>query len=95
MSKYCRPGGRKTGKSKKKADQIHASRRAIERFGMCFSKRMRDEAVERIQNNQATFVRKDSNTRTVWDNAIPRYPQARVLYSRVTKEIVTMWNKNG
>jgi hypothetical protein len=85
---------KRRNRSKKKCDRIHSIRRSSERFRKTFSKKQRKEAIRRIQNNEATFVRRSSNTRTIWDNAVPGLPNARVVYSKITKEIVTMWDKS-
>src|SRR5271156_5148513 len=44
----------------------HAKLRAEERYGLNLNKEARNEIVNLIQTNQAEFVGKQSNTRTLW-----------------------------
>ena len=44
----------------------HAKKRAEERYGLNLNKEARHEIVSMIQSNQAEFVGKQSNTRTLW-----------------------------
>jgi hypothetical protein len=44
----------------------HAKRRAEERYGLNLNKEARHEIVSMIQQNQAEFVGKQSNTRSLW-----------------------------
>lgn len=44
----------------------HAKKRAEERYGLDLNKQARHEIVNMIQTNQAEFVAKQSNTRTLW-----------------------------
>lgn len=44
----------------------HAKQRAGERYGLNLNKEARHEIVSLIQTNQAEFVGKQSNTRTLW-----------------------------
>ena len=55
--------------SNKKTPQVlnaHAKQRAEERYGLNLNKQARHEIVQMIQTNQAEFVGKESNTRTLW-----------------------------
>lgn len=55
--------------SNKKTPQVlnaHAKQRAEERYGLNLNKEARHEIVQMIQTNQAEFVGKESNTRTLW-----------------------------
>jgi hypothetical protein len=55
--------------SDKKTPQIlnaHAKQRAEERYGLNLNKHARHEIVQMIQTNQAEFVGKESNNRTLW-----------------------------
>jgi hypothetical protein len=45
---------------------VHAKKRAEERYGVSLNKEARREIVQLIQTNQAKFVGKQSNTRTLW-----------------------------
>jgi hypothetical protein len=44
----------------------HAKKRAEERYGLNLNKEARHEIVSMIQTNQAEFVGKQSNTRSLW-----------------------------
>lgn len=44
----------------------HAKKRAEERYGLNLNKEARHEIVQMIQTNQAEFVGKQSNTRSLW-----------------------------
>ena len=44
----------------------HAKKRAEERYGLNLNKEARHEIVSMIQQNQAEFVGKQSNTRSLW-----------------------------
>src|SRR5271169_6644645 len=44
----------------------HAKKRAEERYGLNLNKEARHEIVSMIQTNQAEFVGKQSNNRTLW-----------------------------
>jgi hypothetical protein len=44
----------------------HAKQRAEERYGLNLNKTARHEIVHMIQTDQAEFVGKESNTRTLW-----------------------------
>ena len=53
----------------KKTPQVlnaHAKQRAEERYGLNLNKEARHEIVQMIQTNQAEFVGKESNSRTLW-----------------------------
>ncbi len=45
---------------------VHAKQRAKERYGINLNKQARHEIVQMIQTNQAEFVGKESNSRTLW-----------------------------
>jgi hypothetical protein len=44
----------------------HAKRRAEERYGLNLNKEARHEIVSMIQSNQAEFIGKQSNNRSLW-----------------------------
>ena len=44
----------------------HAKQRAEERYNLNLNKQARHEIVQMIQTNQAEFVGKESNTRSLW-----------------------------
>jgi hypothetical protein len=44
----------------------HAKKRAEERYGLNLNKAARHEIVQMIQKNEAEFVGKESNNRTLW-----------------------------
>ncbi len=75
---------------KKKADRLHCTRRFMERFGIHYNGEMRRRILRNIWDGKGIFVKKPTNTRTVWKGVVPGYPDILVVYSRSTKEIVTV-----
>lgn len=56
-------------KGTKKTPEIlnaHAKKRAGERYGLNLNKHARHEIVQMIQKNEAEFIGKQSNTRSLW-----------------------------
>lgn len=78
-------------KTRKRARRMHSFRRAGQRYGINFSKKREELAIQLIQNGEATFVKKSNCTSnaTIWD--IP-YDDAvlRVVYSKRCKSIITV-----
>jgi hypothetical protein len=70
----------------------HCERRFAERTDIPhYSKRMRTEILSSIREGRGVFVKKTTNSRTVWKNVVPGHPEVYVVYSNTTKEIVTMY----
>lgn len=75
--------------SKAKAERLHRQRRAVERCGKKFSNETFDRFADDIRCGRATFLRRTSNTRTVW--AVQHDgQQIAVVYNRTTKQIITV-----
>jgi len=75
---------------KKVADRLHCTRRFMERFGIHYTGELRHLILRNIREQRGIFVKKLSNTRTVWKRVVPGHPDILVLYSSSTKEIVTV-----
>lgn len=73
---------------KKKAQSIHAKRRANQRYDLTLSSKDLKEVVKRIQAGNATFIRRDSLRVTVWKILI-HDTIVKVAYDRIRKQIVT------
>ena len=82
--------GRSPYGEKKVADRSHCTRRFMERFGINYTGELRNLILSNIREQKGTFVKKLSNTRTVWKKVVPGHPDILVLYSSSTKEIVTV-----
>lgn len=80
-------------KSKRKAQIIHASARAVERVGIILSERKNAEVVKMIQNKQAVFVRRQSKRVSIWDVCFEE-TEMRVAYDKDRKVIVTVMTKD-
>lgn len=58
----------------------HARNRAVERYGLSLTKELYQEMISEIQRGKASFLFKESNTRTHWlvkDQFIVVYDRAR------------------
>lgn len=67
---------------------LHALRRAIERYGAYLSRRDLDELASKVRKGNARFVRRVSGTRTEW-LVVHHGKTFRVGYSKSTKQITT------
>ena len=76
--------------TKKQIDRWHCERRVAERLGIPYTKKMRDAVLSAIRENRGTFLGKLTNTRSVWKDVVPGFPDIRVIYSKSTHEVVTM-----
>lgn len=52
---------------KKKAQEIHARRRAMSRFGLTFGRGRQTEAIRQIQSGKAKFLERQSNRVSIWE----------------------------
>lgn len=78
--------------SDKKTPKIlnaHAKKRAEERYGLDLNKQARNEIVEMIQTNQAKFVGKQSNTRTLWQVSYQEQ-NLNVVYDKARSTMCTV-----
>lgn len=60
---------RKKGKPKKRAQEIHATRRALERYGVKLTRQDLEIMINLIQQNSENvkFIEKDSHRVTIWE----------------------------
>jgi hypothetical protein len=83
--------------SDKKTPQIlnaHAKQRAEERYGLNLNKQARHDVVQMIQTNQAEFVGKQSNSRTLW--RVQYQDQSlNVVYDKVRSTVCTVLPKEA
>jgi hypothetical protein len=81
----------------KKTPQIlnaHAKQRAEERYGLNLNKQARHDVVQMIQTNQAEFVGKQSNSRTLW--RVQYQDQSlNVVYDKVRSTVCTVLPKEA
>lgn len=82
---------------KKKTPKIlnaHAKRRAEERYGLELNKDARREIVQMIQSNQAEFVSRTSNNRTLWK--VPYQDETlNVVYDKARQAMCTVLPKDA
>lgn len=74
---------------KKKAQKIHAKRRALQRYSIELNKSLHKDWIHQIQNGVAKFVERQSNRISVYEilvegKIIP------VVYDKIRKNIVTV-----
>jgi hypothetical protein len=67
---------------------LHALRRAVERYGAYLSRRDLDELAVKVKKGKARFIRRISGTRTEW-LVVHHGRTFRVGYSKSTKQITT------
>lgn len=72
----------------------HAKKRAEERYGVNLNKHTRREIVSKIQSNQAKFVAKHSNNRTLWK--VPHGEETlNVVYDKKRQTVCTVLPKDA
>jgi hypothetical protein len=72
----------------------HAKKRAEERYGLNLNKEARHEIVSKIQTNQAEFVGKQSNNRSLW--RVPYQDQSlNVVYDKARSTMCTLLPKEA
>jgi hypothetical protein len=72
----------------------HAKKRAEERYGLNLNKEARHEIVQMIQTNQAEFVGKQSNNRTLWRVTYQDQP-LNVVYDKARSTMCTVLPKEA
>lgn len=72
----------------------HAKKRAEERYGLNLNKEARHEIVQMIQKNQAEFVGKQSNNRTLWRVTYQDQP-LNVVYDKARSTMCTVLPKEA
>jgi len=83
-----------TNKKTPKILNAHAKRRAEERYGLVINKDARHEIVGMIQSNQASFVGKQSNTRSLW--RVQYHDQSlNVVYDKARNTMCTVLPKEA
>jgi len=72
----------------------HTKKRAEERYGVSLNKYARREIVQMIQSNQAEFVAKHSNNRTLWK--VPYQNETlNVVYDKQRQTLCTVLPKDA
>jgi len=79
--------------NKKQAQIQHAKRRCAERLGVVISRKDIKDMVNRIQQGDGEFVRKQSNRVTLWKMDIAGQ-EATVVYDKLRKTIVSVIAQN-
>lgn len=74
---------------KKAANKAHARSRAKQRVGLDLGPKRLESAIKSIQDGTAEFVRRVSNSRTVW-NVLVDAEVLQVVYCKRTKTLVTV-----
>lgn len=74
---------------KKKAQQIHARRRAMARFGITFGRGRQAEAIRQIQSQKARFLKRQSNRVSIWEVEVEGVKMVAV-YDASRKAIATV-----
>ena len=78
--------------TKKKSENLHAKKRALERYNLTFTKAIRNHFKEQIQLNKGTFVSKQSRRVSLWDVDYSGETY-RVVYDKQRHNIVTFLPK--
>jgi len=74
--------------NKKKAEQIHSQRRALERYDLDLTSDVRDALRGQIKKQKGIFLFRESRRVTVWEVAHLE-KKYRVVYDKLRHEIVT------
>jgi len=74
--------------SKKRAQRIHAKRRAVERYGSELSNSKLNEICKSIQSNKGTFLGRSSHRTTIWEVNYNNIVY-KVVYDKNRKSIVS------
>ncbi len=72
----------------------HAKKRAEERYGLNLNKEARHEIVQMIQTNQAEFVGKQSNNRSLWRVQYQEH-SLNVVYDKARSTMCTVLPKEA
>ena len=79
---------KKAADSKTKGQRIHAKKRASERYGLKINREIIKQCIQMIQNGEAKFLCKSSNTRTLFELTLEG-KRVKVVYDKVRKNIAT------
>ena len=80
---------------KKIVERKHCRKRAQERFGIEFTRDLRENTIFAIKHNIGRMVRKQSNRVSIWEKVVPGHPEIQVVYDKERREIVTVLYKRG
>ncbi len=75
---------------KKLKKDIHAKQRFAERCGIKYSTKLKKYLIRQIQSSKANFLKRTSNSRTVWLARAFDGRKYKVVYSKITKNIITV-----
>lgn len=73
---------------KKTSERIHAKKRALQRYDLVFTKKVRNEVKAKIRNSKGKFLFRQSRRVTVWQVEYDNKP-LKVVYDTLRGEIVT------
>jgi len=95
MPIYVEPlGKKKTNRNrrlpKKLGEREHARKRALERYNIELTRKLRLGAVKNIQTGKGICLEVQSNRVSVWKNVVPGYPDVPVVYDNKRHEITTV-----
>ncbi len=74
--------------TKRQCEAIHSKRRALERYNLSLNRHDLRDIVSMITNNQATFLLKESNTRSHW-LVVYKEKKLKLVYDKPRKMIIT------
>lgn len=73
---------------KKTSERIHAKRRALQRYNLDFTKKVRNLLKIKIRNNKGKFLYRQSRRVTVWE-VDHENTKLKVVYDTLRGEIIT------
>lgn len=79
--------------NKKRSQNIHAKRRALERHNINLNRKVRQEVISDIQNGNARFLGRYSNTRSLFLVNIEG-KEVKVVYDKLRKNIATVLSED-
>lgn len=74
--------------NKKKAQRIHAKRRALERYGLEVTEEVRDNLKSKVARGDGVFLYRTSRRVSVWELTLEGN-EYRIAYDKNRKEIIT------
>ena len=80
--------------TKRQCEAIHSKRRALERYSLPLNRHDLRAIIEMINNNQAIFLLKESNTRSHWLVVYKDIP-LKLVYDRSRRMIITFLPMNN
>jgi len=80
---------KKKGKySKDQAQYLHSQKRALERYGLQYTKELKEGILAKIMSGDAKFIDRQSNRVTIWD-VHTQGKEVRVVYDKQRKNIAS------